>query len=105
MDRGVIFSVTELSFSLTNGFHESTGSTEAPMATNRERTLAIIQASWPKAVSNSEIVARAAIRPHQQVYQITQQLMREGRVSGRQIGGDWMFRFLRNDAKPRASVG
>jgi hypothetical protein len=42
--------------------------------------------------TNSDIVARTGIRPHQQVFQITQRLLAEKRISGSRIGREWHFR-------------
>lgn len=58
---------------------------------NREEVLAFLNKIAPKSASNAEIVSHTHIRPHQQVFQITRRLMKEGRIKGRQVGREWVF--------------
>lgn len=43
------------------------------------------------------IVARTGVRPHQQVFQITQRLLKDGRIAGRQSGRQWEFWLARTE--------
>ena len=46
--------------------------------TNRDRVLEFLRSIAPTDLSNAEIVARTGIRPHQQVFTITRDLMHAG---------------------------
>ena len=59
--------------------------------TNQERILAFLRQIAPADASNSEIVSRTGIRPHQQVFMITQELVRTGKIKGLQAGHEWRF--------------
>jgi hypothetical protein len=59
--------------------------------TNTERVLHFIAVHSPRRVTNSEIRAGTGIRPHQQVFQITQRLMTSNLVRGIRRGHEWAF--------------
>jgi hypothetical protein len=61
------------------------------MATNTERVLEFLRSIAPKTATNSEIVARTGVRPHQQVFQITKKLQSKGLIQSRLDGKEWMF--------------
>ena len=50
--------------------------------TDRERILAYLRSLSPKAATNSEILEGTGIERHQQVYELTQELMLEGEIRG-----------------------
>jgi len=64
---------------------------KATQVTNRDRVLEFLQSIAPTDASNSDIVARTGIKPHQQVFMITQDLMHAGWIKGRQAGREWKF--------------
>jgi len=49
--------------------------------TNTDKVLHFLRSIAPQQQSNSEIVARTGIRPHQQVFQITQRLLKADRIN------------------------
>ncbi len=51
------------------------------------------------AVSNANIASATQVMPHQQVFQITNQLMSEGLIQGEKAGNEWLFTWSgrRND--------
>lgn len=59
--------------------------------TNTERVIAYLASIAPKAASNADIRSATGIRPHQQVFQITDRLVKEGTITGRQFGKEWQF--------------
>jgi hypothetical protein len=59
--------------------------------TNSEKVYRFLSSIAPKSASNSEIRARTGVSPHQQVFQITQSLMRIGKIIGRQRGREWGY--------------
>jgi hypothetical protein len=59
--------------------------------TNTAKVLHYIRVHAPKRVSNSEIRAGTRISPHQQVFQITQALLKAGTIQGKQVGQEWFF--------------
>ena len=59
--------------------------------TNREVVLGFLNKIAPRVASNAEIVSHTGIKPHQQVFQITQSLMKKGHIKGRQSGKEWYF--------------
>jgi len=85
--------------------------------TNADRILAFLQSISPADASNADIVARTGIKPHQQVFAITRQLMQSGRINGLQAGHEWRFWWgardrqnptqlpTRSDANPHRTVG
>jgi hypothetical protein len=58
---------------------------------NRDRVLGFLQSIAPADASNSEIVARTGITPHQQVFMITRELRQTGQIQGVQAGHEWRF--------------
>jgi hypothetical protein len=61
------------------------------MSTNRERILAYLLSIAPDAATNSQIREATGIRSHQQVYLLTQELMRSGLIRGKRQGREWIF--------------
>ncbi len=61
------------------------------MKTNRERVLDYLRSVSPRGATNAEIRDATRIHPHQQVFQITQKLRRQGRIAGRRNGREWEF--------------
>jgi hypothetical protein len=59
--------------------------------TNRDRVLAFLRSIAPADASNAEIVARTGIKPHQQIFSITRDLMHAGEIRGLRAGRDWRF--------------
>lgn len=58
---------------------------------NRDNVLAFLRSISPADASNEEIVGRTGIKPHQQVFMITRELLRTGIIKGRQAGKEWRF--------------
>src|SRR5690242_9504660 len=58
---------------------------------NRELVLDYLRSIAPSDATNGEIVARTGVRPHQQVFMITRDLMRAGQIQGLQAGHEWRF--------------
>ncbi len=61
------------------------------MPTNADRVLHFLQSIAPERATNGDIRARTGVKPHQQVFQITQRLMHQGKIKGRQVGSEWHF--------------
>ena len=61
--------------------------------TNKEKVFKLLQSVYPKSLANSEIVARTGIQSHQQVFQKTEELLTEGRISGAREENEWRFTF------------
>ena len=63
--------------------------------TNRERVLDYLRSIAPKRVTNSQIREATGIEPHQQVFQLTQELMDAGLIQGiqgtRRNKNEWAF--------------
>ena len=59
--------------------------------TNREEVLGFLNRITPKMATNAEIVSHTGVKPHQQVFQITRSLMKEGRIKGHRSGTEWYF--------------
>src|SRR5437667_8003127 len=70
--------------------------------TNRDCILDFLQGIAPADVSNSEIAARTGVRPHQQVFMITRDLMHDGWIKGLQAGHEWRFWFEPSDRRQSA---
>jgi len=72
--------------------------------TNRDVVLSFLRSISPQRVSNSTIVSRTGVSPHQQVFAITSDLRRHGLISARIIGGEWEFwsdhRVARHESIP-----
>jgi len=84
--------------------------------TNRERVLAYLSSIAPAEATNADICSGSGVEPHQQVFQITQRLVAEGFVWGRQYGKEWRFSLsashpdieqqpLRNTTNPGVASG
>ncbi len=71
---------------------------------NRDKVLAFLEKVWPADASNAEIVSRTGIRPHQQVFALTRELMREGLIKGIQGGKDWRFALKKAITKGAAAA-
>lgn len=72
--------------------------------TNTDKVLHFLRSVAPQSESNSEIVAHTGIRPHQQVFQITQRLLKAGRIKGVKEGKDWIF-WIEKGSDERRAVG
>lgn len=59
--------------------------------TNAEKVLAYLRSIAPTEATNSEIARRTDVKPHQQVFQITQNLMARRAIRGSQAGGSGTF--------------
>ena len=64
--------------------------------TNRDEVIRFLSTISPRTASNADIVSHTGIKPHQQVFQITKSLMKEGRIKGRRAGREWHF-FIGDD--------
>ena len=73
--------------------------------TNRERVLDYLWSISPDHATNSQIRDATGVRPHQQVYLITQELMRSGLIQGEQHGREWVFWADESLAVQLASLG
>jgi hypothetical protein len=73
--------------------------------TNRERVLDYLWSVGADGASNGDIVRATDIQPHQQVYILTQQLMRVGRIKGERRPGGWVFWADESPAVQLASPG
>ena len=58
---------------------------------NSERVLEYLRRVAPQSASNREILRATGIKPHQQVFQITQKLLDTGLVRGSKVGNEWHF--------------
>ena len=61
------------------------------MKTNVERVLDYLWSVSPNGASNAEIRVATGIQPHQQVYMITSELIRKGKIRSRKTGREWVF--------------
>jgi hypothetical protein len=59
--------------------------------TNQAHVLAFLKSIAPREATNSEIVSRTGIRPHQQVFMLTRDLVQRGLIKGIQAGHEWRF--------------
>jgi hypothetical protein len=59
--------------------------------TNKEKILAYLRYIAPNRVTNSELRQQTGIASHQQVYLLTQELMRLRQIAGAQVGSEWYF--------------
>src|SRR5262249_54070617 len=50
-----------------------------------------IEQVWPDWISNSKLEAKTGVRLHQQVFQLTQKLMKQGAIRGERRGREWFF--------------
>jgi len=67
------------------------------MKTNVERVLDYLWSVGPQGATNAQIRDATRVEPHQQVYMITQELKRKGRIASRRYGREWLF-FLSESA-------
>lgn len=67
------------------------------MKTNVERVMDYLWSVGPQGATNARIRDATGIEPHQQVYMITQELKRKGRIASRRDGREWLF-FLSESA-------
>ena len=58
---------------------------------NEKRILEYLQSISPKDATNADIRDRTHVQPHQQVFQITDRLAKQGRIHGRRLGKEWHF--------------
>ena len=58
---------------------------------NKDKILDYIKSVSPKRLSNSDINKATGIKPHQQVFQITNLLLNKGQIKGIRIGHAWKF--------------
>lgn len=70
---------------------------------NRDRIVEFLRSAGHAGATNQEIVSRTGIRPHQQVFTITRDLMRQGRIKGVQSGKEWRFWLWDGDGAERLS--
>lgn len=61
------------------------------MKTNVERVMDYLWSVGPQGASNAQICQATGVEPHQQVYMITQELKRKGRIKSRKDGREWVF--------------
>jgi hypothetical protein len=61
---------------------------------NQDRVLAYLKAISPEDATNADIRSGTGVSPHQQVFQITQSLMKGGLIRGRQFGKEWRFVWI-----------
>ena len=61
------------------------------MKTNVERVLDYLWSAGPQGATNAQIRDATGVEPHQQVYMITQELKRKGRIASRRDGHEWVF--------------
>ena len=61
------------------------------MKTNVERVLDYLWSVSPNGATNAEIRVATGIQPHQQVYMITSELVRRGKIRSRKTGREWVF--------------
>ena len=61
------------------------------MKTNVERVPDYLWSVSPNGATNAEIRVATGIQPHQQVYMITSELVRRGKIRRRKTGREWVF--------------
>lgn len=61
------------------------------MKTNIEPVMDYLWSVGPQGETNAQIGDATGIEPHQQVYMITQQLKRKGRIDSHRDGREWPF--------------
>jgi hypothetical protein len=59
--------------------------------TNQDQILDYLKQIAPRDATNAEISAHTAIKPHQQVFQITQKLYKSGAIKESRGDGEWKF--------------
>lgn len=70
--------------------------------TNKDRILNYLQSIAPERVTNSDIREETDVRPHQQVFQITQKLRQSGVIQAARRGREWVFWIDEPGTKPAA---
>ena len=73
--------------------------------TNKERILDYLWSILPQGATNSQIREGTGIKPHQQVYMLTQELMHAGAIQGERRGRQWFFLADESLAAQLASPG
>lgn len=73
--------------------------------TNKERILHYLWSISPDYATNAQIREATGISSHQQVYLLTQELMRSGLIRGEQRGREWIFWADESPAVQLASPG
>ena len=68
--------------------------------TDKERIIAFLRSLSPKAATNSEIQEGTGIESHNQVYQLTQELLEEGQIQGVKGERGWTFWLGTPDTLP-----
>lgn len=71
------------------------------MPTNIDRVLDFVRSRAPDGVTNSEIVRATGIRPHQQVFQITQKLVERGFLISERRGRERVFHLSEETRTPK----
>ncbi|MBE0410951.1 MAG: hypothetical protein IBX69_14620, partial [Anaerolineales bacterium] len=61
------------------------------MKTNVERVLDYLWSVSPNGATNAKIRVATGIQPHQQVYMITSELVRRGKIRRSKTGREWVF--------------
>ena len=61
------------------------------MKTNIERVLDYLWSMGPDGATNARIREATGIQPHQQVYMITNELVRRGKIRSLRAGREWVF--------------
>jgi len=59
--------------------------------TNKDKVLKFLALNSSKRFTNADIRASTGVSPHQQVFQITRELVKTGRIRGQQFGHEWCF--------------
>ncbi|NOZ49405.1 MAG: hypothetical protein GXP37_05065 [Chloroflexi bacterium] len=73
--------------------------------TNKERILDYLWSISPDWATNGRIREETGIKSHQQVYLLTQELLRKGLIRGEQHGREWVFWANESPAFQLASPG
>lgn len=69
------------------------------MTTRKEDVMEYLESIYPDSATNSDIVRATGIKPHQQIFQKTAELKREGAITGWQVGREWHFRAKENSSE------
>jgi hypothetical protein len=68
---------------------------------NRDRVLDFLRRAGHAGATNEEILSHTGIRPHQQVFAITRDLLSQGSIKGIRAGKEWRF-WITSQASPKA---
>src|ERR1700729_1009912 len=71
--------------------HEPIRGSVRELMTNRDRVIEFLRRVAPDEASNADILSGVGIKPHQQIFRITNQLVSEGLIRGRKLGKEWVF--------------